>query len=346
MPLAITTTGASWSLAARIAAPTSAQLAGVGGPAQSLVTGLLVVNAGASWKLAPLIPTTGQLSAALGPGQGYTGTLILVGVGADWKLAGRIAQPKLSAQRGAGGPAQANATGLIVVGTAASWNLAARLFAARFTFTISSEGVSVAFASSTGDSPETFAWDFGDKTTGEGAMPAHVYSEFGSYVVTLTARRTRGFEKTPLESKASRTVEIVAAAQPDESLADVLNLEVGFHAYEPIRDHPADAGENVSFHNQVLNLAVGQLASLLFFTPAQAMRVRQVTVTGSGDGLFKLILNGRIIDVKRTYATQRNVRFDIEEGLKLTVNDTLEVQVTNASTLAQSYDAAILGRTV
>lgn len=57
-------------------------------------------------------------------------------------------------------------------------------------------------------------------------------------------------------------------------------------------------------------------------------------------------MNGQTIDVKRSYATQRNIRFDIDEELKLTATDTLEVRVTNTSAATQSYDGALLGRTL
>ena len=43
-----------------------------------------------------------------------------------------------------------------------------------------------------GDSITSFAWTFGDGTTGTGAAPAHTYTANGSYTATLTATDTRG----------------------------------------------------------------------------------------------------------------------------------------------------------
>jgi PKD repeat protein len=208
------------------------------------------------------------------------------------------------------------------------------------------DGFTVLFTSTAGDAPEAHSWDFGDGTAGAGPTTTHVYGLIQPFTVTLNVTRTRGFEAAPVSSTATQVVTISAAAQPDESVEDVLNLEVGFHAYEPVRVQDADVGENVSFYNGVPNLPSGQITSLLFFSPSQTIRVRQVTATGTGDGLFRLLLNGQVIDVKRSYATQRNIRFDIEDEIKLTVNDTLEIQVVNTSAASQSYDGALLGRTL
>src|SRR5581483_10570043 len=234
----------------------------------------------------------------------------------------------------------------IVVNASASWTLASGIFAASFTYALAPDGFTILATSTSGDSPDSFAWDWGDGNAGGGPTPTHVFSNFGAYVVALTITRMRGFESAPLTSKASQVVTVALVAQPDESLDEVLNLEVGLHAYEPMRTSASDVGENVSFWNEVLNLPSGQLASLLVYAPTVTIRIRQVTATGTGDGLFKLLLNGQVIDVKRSYATLRNVRFDLEEDLKLTVNDSLEVQVTNTSAASASYDGALLGRTL
>ncbi|MFA5862430.1 MAG: PKD domain-containing protein [Candidatus Thermoplasmatota archaeon] len=346
MPLTIANASTNWALAGQISAPTSGQQVGAGGPAQANATALIIVNASTSWGIRLLIPTTAQLGATLGPTQGYASSLILVNQTISWNISSRIVQPKVTAQRGAGGATQPNASALIVTGATTSWDLRSRLFAASFTFALSADGFTVLFTSTSGDAPDALSWDFGDGNSGSGTPVSHIYGNIGDFMATLTLTRNRGFERAPLASSSSRTVTIPASAQPDESVDDVLNLEVGRHAYEPLRDQAADVGDNVSFFNEVLNLPAGQLQTLLFFTPARTIRVRQVTATGTGDGLFKLILNSQVIDVKRSYATQRNVRFDIEEGLKLAATDTLEVRVTNSSGLTQSYEGALLGRTL
>jgi PKD repeat protein len=57
-------------------------------------------------------------------------------------------------------------------------------------------GVAVDFDGSASDDPDgiitTYAWDFGDNTTGSGRSPAHVYSHAGIYNVTLTVTDNDG----------------------------------------------------------------------------------------------------------------------------------------------------------
>jgi DNA/RNA endonuclease G (NUC1)/PKD repeat protein len=54
------------------------------------------------------------------------------------------------------------------------------------------EGSPVSFDGTASSDPDrdalTYAWDFGDGTTGTGAKPTHIYSDNGSYVATLTVK--------------------------------------------------------------------------------------------------------------------------------------------------------------
>jgi len=342
--LTIVNATANWQLPPQT--PTGGQVQGEGGPNQPNALSLVLFGTTASWLLLPLVPTTSQLDSTHGPAQPYASSFILLGVSANWNITGQLRQPVITAQRGIGGPTQPPALSLIILGASANWTLANRLFRASFTHTIAPDGFAVLLTSTSAGSPDSHQWDFGDGEAGGGPTITHIYNAVQTFHVTLSTARLRGFETSPLSSTVSALVTISATAQPDETLDDVLNLEIGHHAYEPLRNEASDVGENVSFYNAVLNLDAGGIASLLFYVPARTIRVRQVTVTGTGDGLFKLLLNGQVIDVKRTYTTQRNVRFDLESELKLGIHDTLEVVVTNTSQNRQSYDAALLGRTL
>lgn len=59
-----------------------------------------------------------------------------------------------------------------------------------------SEGTPVAFDGSGSSDPEggalTYAWDFGDGSTGSGVAPSHTYADNGSYTVTLTVNDPDG----------------------------------------------------------------------------------------------------------------------------------------------------------
>jgi hypothetical protein len=57
--------------------------------------------------------------------------------------------------------------------------------------------------------PLTFAWDFGDGSTGTGSAVAHAFAAAGSYVVTLTATDSAGISST-----ATKTIEVAANTPP------------------------------------------------------------------------------------------------------------------------------------
>ena len=53
-----------------------------------------------------------------------------------------------------------------------------------------------------GDLPLTYAWDFGDGSTGTGANPTHAYATDGVYTVTLTVTDSKGNESNPATATA------------------------------------------------------------------------------------------------------------------------------------------------
>ncbi len=47
-------------------------------------------------------------------------------------------------------------------------------------------------ATASGSGPLSYAWDFGDGSSGSGANPTHIYTDIGSYSVTLTVTDANG----------------------------------------------------------------------------------------------------------------------------------------------------------
>jgi DNA/RNA endonuclease G (NUC1)/PKD repeat protein len=66
------------------------------------------------------------------------------------------------------------------------------------------EGSPVTLSGAASSDPDhdvlTYAWDFGDGTTGTGATPQHTYADNGNYVVTLTVSDAAGAEATATTS--------------------------------------------------------------------------------------------------------------------------------------------------
>ncbi len=87
---------------------------------------------------------------------------------------------------------------------------------AKFTFspTAPTQGQEVAFDASQSTGGVSFAWDFGDGTTGTGAQTRHRYHNVGSYVVTLTVTNDRG-----TTDKATAFVNVTAGQSPTASFS-------------------------------------------------------------------------------------------------------------------------------
>jgi N-acetylneuraminic acid mutarotase len=78
--------------------------------------------------------------------------------------------------------------------------------------TAQASGMTVSFAANlVWTTAVTFAWDFGDGTTGEGAQVEHTYADFGTYTVTVVATTEQGtlsttFQVAIVEEQAARRV--------------------------------------------------------------------------------------------------------------------------------------------
>lgn len=63
-------------------------------------------------------------------------------------------------------------------------------------FGTSVSGRTVQFTDKSKNSPISYLWDFGDKSTSTAKNPKHAYSKAGTYTVSLTAKNSAGSHKT------------------------------------------------------------------------------------------------------------------------------------------------------
>ena len=83
-----------------------------------------------------------------------------------------------------------------------------------------------------GNTPLTYAWDFGDGATGTGAKPTHTYAANGTYTVTLTVTNTKGVASAPATTTATvQNFPPTVDAGPDLTthVGEAVNVTVHFH---------------------------------------------------------------------------------------------------------------------
>ena len=72
--------------------------------------------------------------------------------------------------------------------------------AAQWPYSQSSAGIPLSFDGSGSTNPDgsivSYAWDFGDTTTGSGPAPSHTYTAAGPYTVSLTVTDDDGLTNT------------------------------------------------------------------------------------------------------------------------------------------------------
>lgn len=97
-------------------------------------------------------------------------------------------------------------------------------------FTATMTNLSGAFDATASSDPDgtvaSYAWDFGDGSTGVGATPTHVYQNPGAYTVTLTVTDNAGAASAPVAKQVTAT----AANQPPTAAftSSANNLAVAF----------------------------------------------------------------------------------------------------------------------
>jgi PKD repeat protein len=135
--------------------------------------------------------------------------------------------------------------------------------------------------------PLTYAWTFGDGSTGSGARPAHGYANNGTYTVTLTVTDTRG------ESAQAVTTATIANVAPSVSAGADAAIETG-ESY-PLAASFTDPGSQDGPWNVVVSWgdgspdhtlaagAPGGIAALHGYATSGSYTVRVIVTDRDGD---------------------------------------------------------------
>ncbi|WP_243731726.1 ThuA domain-containing protein [Nocardioides ochotonae] len=161
-----------------------------------------------------------------------------------------------------------------------------------------------------GDTPITYAWDFGDGTTSTEASPSHTYTTPGRYVVELTATDARG-------AKTSRTLEIVVtraadtcfSGRSDDFVGDSLDTERWNRSVRVDQsltvaggtlNIPITATDIYQTTNTTPNIVLQDLPSGAFevttkvtLPATRAYQQAGLVIYGNDDNYLKLVYSGR-----------------------------------------------------
>ena len=350
--------GATWSAFYQITAtaPTT-ELNGAGGSAQTNVAAMLFdYGWGSEYVIIPAAEPATQLNGAGGSAQTNVAAMLFdYGWGSEYTVIPEAVPPSDELE-GAGGSTQALVTSMLFdSGWDSSYAIAGSIPQAVFTYTIQ-DPVNFprrvkfdASPSSGGGSPYSAMWSFGDgKGAGNSTTFTHDYETFDTYTVTLTVTQQGGIG---LAVQSSQQVVVEdTRGQPDESAAEVLNMEVGYHLYEPVR---TTGGKTLTTDDAIRQYAqttaiVAQEVDVVTYTATGPTTITHVRVGGTHDGRFRLLVDGEdVIPARRIFHSLRGE--DLLDGAVIAVAKGAVVKVKalhqgEAGTGTATYEAALIGR--
>ena len=147
----------------------------------------------------------------------------------------------------------------------------------------------------------TYAWDFGDGTTGGGATPSHTYADNGSYTVTLTVTAVDGGLTNTATTQATianvaPVVGAITAPVDPQQVGDVVTVSAAFTDPGTLDTHTGviDWGDGSSSSTTVTETDGSGFASGSHAYAAAGVYTLTLTVTdkdgGSGQSVFQFVV--------------------------------------------------------
>ncbi len=125
----------------------------------------------------------------------------------------------------------------VVYDSMSHWHIGAHEVYAAFQHTLTAKTVTF---SNTSMNAVQYHWDFGDGQTSTAAAPAHTYTQFGNYTVTLIVTGVKGCSDTTVKTvgvwmerieDVQDHVAIIIAPNPAHNLLHIASVRPGTHAY-------------------------------------------------------------------------------------------------------------------
>lgn len=275
------------------------------------------------------------------------GLVTFTNTSSGYEISNTLIEPSAATVEGDGGPSEGPLTTAIFQNTTSGYDLELSTVNATFTWSIPDpvfEPLTVRFtgAPSTGFLAPLFFWDFGDGFTYTGQSISFTFDDYGVHNVELIVVDNEGIGLTDNDIQVVNVVD--DRVQPVETAAEVMNLTLGRHAYEPIRttEGLVPAGEIRAFATQAV--VKDATADILSQQVLSFGVLRNVLVSGPTDALYRLYLDDvQIIPARRIYRHHRDI--DLLQGAKIAIPErgTIRVEVVNQGIADGTFEASIHG---